>query len=430
MTDDNLMSDQTEGNFDGVLNELRILLSSLRSRGEGTRDLPVPPAEVSVEAFEENRPADRKHSETILAPPPASPLPAEPEPEPEPPEPAADPFIFSQPVPAPDKEPLIENEAPSIASEAPEAEEEPYILPLPASEPQPIALELEESLPRPAPVAEPLPAPPLEEFPSVPMIRVVEPEPQLPPVSQEAASVVADFWKVTSDGVAVAPPLAEDLPSPSSEDAVQEPAIEPSIVLPLPAEESPFASGIQIPPEPIEPEISASVEKSDAETLPQIGALASEGVPPPDEMVPPVPGIREEREAPVFEAPALDLEGTERKPEGFVQIACLFPFGDEKAGKTFVNRLREAAERLRRPLTIQPVFISSWTTDHISLSEWSRTAALSGADVVFVLAPRAQLLLFAAGAPAEGLACRLVSLEQIAMPMLYVDILADLRRRR
>lgn len=149
----------------------------------------------------------------------------------------------------------------------------------------------------------------------------------------------------------------------------------------------------------------------------------------------PIPGTKETKDKPEAEPASehLELEGTEMKPRDLVQVACIYPEGQEKAGQGFVSKLREAAEKLRTPMTIQAVFVSGWSPDNVDPAAWAKSASLSGADLMFVLTFRSSANLFRSlgSTPFKpGFKTRLVLLEQTAFPTLYADILVELRRAR
>ncbi len=252
-----------------------------------------------------------------------------------------------------------------------------------------------------APVFEiipPLPSP-LDSIPTVP--RGIETTPE--------------NWSFVSDD------FMRDIPTPLIDGATGPAAPKPSWLQ--------TEMGIGAEPEPPqeifpEPVAAASV----------IAVDTPADVPASDSTLLPVPGILESREpaAPAAEAPALDLESVEPHPEGLVQIACLFPEGEEKTGQNFVNRLRDAAVLLKKPLTILPVFLHTWSAGAVDVPAWLKSAALSGADAMFVIAPRCNQTLFssiAKEAQVAGTSGRVVVAEHLQSPALYADILVELNRR-
>ncbi len=214
------------------------------------------------------------------------------------------------------------------------------------------------------------------------------------------------------------------------------PVVRPAPVVPAPVSAfdppSPTPSPVTSP-SPFEPLMSepppAAVEKAPA------ASPATAFRPSADfEFELPIPGTKETKDKPAEDGgPHLDLEGTEMKPHDLVQIACLFPEGQEKAGQAFVTKLRDAAEKLRAPITLKAVFVSAWTPDKIDVAAWAKSAQLSGADSLFVLSFRASAKLFSNLVEVAGKAgpkARLVLLEQTGFPTLYADILVELRRAR
>lgn len=128
--------------------------------------------------------------------------------------------------------------------------------------------------------------------------------------------------------------------------------------------------------------------------------------------------------------PNLILETTDLKPKGLVQIACIFPEGQEKAGQSFVNKLREMGEKSKNTLNIQAVFVHPWRSDQVDVSAWRKSAVLSGADIMFVLVSRAEVksLKSLNSGPMGEIASRIIYLEQVPMRPLYADIIVELQR--
>ena len=129
----------------------------------------------------------------------------------------------------------------------------------------------------------------------------------------------------------------------------------------------------------------------------------------------------------------LDLESVEKKPAGLVQIACIYPEGQETAGQQFVNKLRDLTEKAKTQLNIQMVFVNGWTPQNVDLKAWIKSAALSGADVMFVLTLKKDMELFK-GFPLDpirdGIKTRFVMMEHLGLRTLYPDILIELQRGR
>lgn len=123
----------------------------------------------------------------------------------------------------------------------------------------------------------------------------------------------------------------------------------------------------------------------------------------------------------------------EVKPEGLIQIACLFPQGEEKKGQEFVNKLKELCKKSSKGISIEPVYINGWAEKSLDLSACVKTAQISGSDMMYILAPRAQSGLFkdlTRISTSENLPARVVYIEQIALKNLYADLYVDLSRRK
>jgi len=256
---------------------------------------------------------------------------------------------------------------------------------------------------------------------------------QQKPESRHLDGVLSDLRSVLSGVPAPAAELPVETllpvpPTPPARSVEEDPT-------PLP----PIPRGIETANEWLQPEAAAEPAPSpifSTNAFSDDVAAPAEPVAAPEEASPsfdlPIPGTLETREAPVAaEDPDLDLV-TESRPEGLVQIACLFPDGDEKKGQSFVNRLKESAARMRKPITVQPVFLHSWSSGAINVDAWAKSAVLSGADTIFVIAPKASAPLFAALAAAAAVAGtegRFVPAELLQSPSLYADVLVDLKRK-
>jgi hypothetical protein len=133
-----------------------------------------------------------------------------------------------------------------------------------------------------------------------------------------------------------------------------------------------------------------------------------------------------------IEPDELGLEQENIKPKDVIQIACIFPEGQEKQGQTFVSKLKEVGEKAKIPLTIQAVFVHPWSANAVDIVAWKKSAILSGSDIMFVISTKAAMEPFrGAGLQAgDRLHSRLVLVEHISMPTLYADILVELQRGR
>jgi hypothetical protein len=247
-------------------------------------------------------------------------------------------------------------------------------------------------------------------------------EPDLPALPPKPAAPNAIVFEP------ILPDSAEAEPEPSwnkTPDAVEMIPSAPEAPKPVVPSANPW-----LRPEPGEPLVEPAMTER---VEPDAGPVIERNQTPAVEIELPIPGTKEKKDnAPKAEATDLDLEGKDLKPKDLMQIACLFPEGDEKAGQAFVNRLRDSAEKLRKPMAIQAVFISAWSGDKVDVASWTASASLSGADVMFVLAPRSNVKMFR-DLPAisrEGVKTRLVTLEQTPFPTLYADILVEMRRPR
>ena len=252
------------------------------------------------------------------------------------------------------------------------------------------------------------------------------PPPPPPPVSDP----IVPFEVIIPD--AAPPPPPPPIPTAVEQSVDQcslvERAADPALPPPPVSEGAPLTPALPIEQNAFTAEPVTADEPMAEPVLPE-PAAAPAASSPFDDLI---PGTRESRDVlPPAEDPGFDLE-TETRPEGLVQIACLFPEGEEKKAQMFVNKLKEAAARLKKTVTVQPVFLHTWSASSVDLVAISRSASLSGADFIYVLAPRASAAMFASlssEAAKAGTSGRMVALELLPSPSLYADVLVDLSRK-
>jgi hypothetical protein len=123
----------------------------------------------------------------------------------------------------------------------------------------------------------------------------------------------------------------------------------------------------------------------------------------------------------------------EMKPSNLIQISCIYPEGEEKAGQQFVMKLRAAADKAKSPLNIQAVYINPWGADKVDVASWGKSSLLAGSDLMFILVSKKNQDGFKSlsiESAAAGIDSRLVVLEHIGLRALYADLLVDLKRKR
>ena len=153
----------------------------------------------------------------------------------------------------------------------------------------------------------------------------------------------------------------------------------------------------------------------------------------PTPTVAPIPRTIEEFRSPASapEAPLFQIDPV-AKPKDLVQLACFFPEGNDKVGQQFAKQLRDAGAQRVPSLVIEPVLISSWSSGNVDMNAWIKSAQLSGADIMFILAPRQEMKLFQ-HTSIIGLqpqvSTRIVATEHVALRTLYADIMIELKRR-
>jgi len=119
------------------------------------------------------------------------------------------------------------------------------------------------------------------------------------------------------------------------------------------------------------------------------------------------------------------------KPRNLIQLACFFPEGQDKLGQQFSKQLRELGSSSIPALTIEPVLVSSWSSSTVDIGGWTKSAELSGADVMFILSSRQDAELFQSTSTGfqSTISTRVVALEHVLLRTLYNDILIELKRK-
>ncbi len=259
----------------------------------------------------------------------------------------------------------------------------------------------------------------------------------------------ADFWSGNVLGWGNGP-----------EDPAAPPAFEPLVDAPepleipepeplntIPSKPSPPFFKEPPPPPPQEPLPSPAVVKVKIEPpladsdLPDLKpeprleiSLTPSDTPTPAFAVP-IPGTVEKKSQPPPPKPRDDFEnaGGGLKPKGLVQVACLYPEGNENEGNLFLSRLKEAGGKARKALNIEVVLLQSWPEGKVDVSAWKKAASISGADMLFILTPKSghgavKNSLDAQRKEAGGPRERVVFVEQVSLRALYADVLVELER--
>ncbi|MCG3204527.1 MAG: hypothetical protein KCHDKBKB_01242 [Elusimicrobia bacterium] len=211
------------------------------------------------------------------------------------------------------------------------------------------------------------------------------------------------------------PAPVEDWPTPPEPPATQM----PPILFKEPEPADPFSANNNSPQSLEVSPNSVPAEESAESPIPIPQTLT----------IKPVPAIESENKP---EDP-LNLNQAELKPTGLIQIACFFPEGQERQAKQFSDKLSEMGKKSKSNMMFEFVFISAWDLKSLDLNAWKKSATLSGADILFVLSFKKDLNLFR-GLTLEtapgNLKSRLVTMEQLSMRALYMDILIELERGR
>lgn len=310
----------------------------------------------------------------------------------------------------------------------------------------------------PAPVAPPEPAPLSTAFEAI--------KPEVPTPAPEPVSSDADFWSGNVLGWSEKSELGA--PEPEPEDPLSDlnlsdmggplPTAKANLVLGemessepenpnMWGMEEPLVGTPELPKAPESPleKLTAREESNIPEPMrenpfsPTFADFTEEQpiLPPQEQAAPkpfpvPIPQTLDRKPEPVKPPadPNLNLEAPDMKPKGIVQIACIFPEGQEKVGQAFVSKLRDVGEKAKKTVNIQAVFVHPWAASKVDVAAWKKSAVLSGADIMFVLVSKteaASLKLLSADLTSD-IKCRIVYLEHIPMRTLYADILVDFQR--
>jgi hypothetical protein len=260
----------------------------------------------------------------------------------------------------------------------------------------------------------------MEDEPS--LLKGPSPEAWLQMQSSESAKLVSELRPELAQGAASAPPTPK---KPTQDFAgtispfVEKPGDEPFLTKyppQAPVEKPPEISGI--------PETKAKA--------PPPGA-ASRDVPDfPKSPASLIPGMMSDTEMKqdIFDG---GFDKGHLKPKGLIQVACIYPEGQEKQGQQFVSKLKNVCGKLSQPITVVAVLVQPWVAGQEDAGVWARSAQLSGADVLFVFTTktgRDKLRNVPQETAKVGLKGRLILLEQIGLRALYADVVAELQRMK
>src|SRR5262249_5379751 len=112
-------------------------------------------------------------------------------------------------------------------------------------------------------------------------------------------------------------------------------------------------------------------------------------------------------------------------------VACLFPEGHGAEADDFINRLKGALATSAQGGRLDAGLMNPWAPGQINPNAWKKAASLSGANFLFVLAPKKDKDLFKEVARVvhkDEVRARVVFLEQVPLRALYADLLADVLR--
>ncbi len=281
---------------------------------------------------------------------------------------------------------------------------------------------------------------------STPVAPPVDPTPPPPPPAVNSAPASdADFWSGNVLGWPEAAPLQAETtpmqaPPLSSQPPVASP-VPPSMRPPPPMPAAPpptVPTMMDRPPWPMDEVLPepppAPLSPPTLEVPSRPVSLESNALPAMNTTDPfPIPRSVDDPQTFGTERPDNPLTSAEAKPQNLIQLACMFPEGQDKIGQHFAKQLKELAAQSVPAFTVEPVLVSSWSSQSVDMNAWTKSARLSGADIMFVLTPRQDMALFQS-APAMGIqpeiATRIVAMEHVSLRTLYTDILIELKRKR
>ena len=226
-------------------------------------------------------------------------------------------------------------------------------------------------------------------------------------------------------------PSASDLPQVfNSDEKITPPPVEPEFSL---------------PPAPVPPENDEKME-IDLGSFGQFGTPDPVPPPPPQmekkEIDPrndfmeklriPVPETIHQTQQPVkIKKNDMILEEMSIKPSDHIQLACLYPDGQEKLANEFILKMKTAAAKAAGIPEIQVVLSTPWFLNQINISAWKKAASMSGAHFLIVLGFRKDKENFKDLSKVihhEDVKSRLILIEQINLQALYADLLSDVMR--
>jgi hypothetical protein len=252
-------------------------------------------------------------------------------------------------------------------------------------------------------------------------------EPMSPPPLMPAFSEPADI-------VNTSPPLPPAVSSP-----VEAPVSDQQILPPAPAvDRAPWPDSDILPEPPASPRSPEKLETAPnpfAFSATEIESLQKPPAQPPVEAEPPFPlprTVEEPEPHPAIQDgnPLLHVDAA-AKPKDLVQLACFFPEGSEKMGQQFAKQLRDAGAQHVPPLVIEPVLVSSWSAGSVDMGAWTKSARLSGADIMFILSPRQEIKNFQNNpsiVATRDITMRIIATEHVPLRTLYTDIMIQLKR--
>jgi len=355
--------------------------------------------------------------------------------------------IFAQTHPVPPPLPPVEPPAPRIEALPP--------LP-PVARPSPPASKLIDPFMEapPAPPApptislvqpgttEPLLGPsssmPAPTLPPPPMIEPLPPPPSIPSFTPDPFGRPMEFNKPVTPRskpdftstlpLAGLPPLSPPPPpaappskAPFSVELPPSPRRGDMELPPVPG--SPFDP--PLPPEPVAPESDSKAIGN----LPDFDPMAMSGLEAPGadaagDMFAPIPGTLDEVQKAV---PAPVEEAKQKpKPREKLKVAVIYPASEKQVFDYFMKKVKESADRYKKPFDIDPVHTQTWSLGKVEISAWKKSAQDAGAKHLFVLVPRADKALFRTLSTDKELPAVLVLMEHVDFRELYASIVVDM----
>jgi hypothetical protein len=155
----------------------------------------------------------------------------------------------------------------------------------------------------------------------------------------------------------------------------------------------------------------------------------------PDSLKIPIPGTLHQplstNNRPAADSTHADHD-LEMKGKIVVQIACLFPAGQDALIHQFADKLEAASKNIPGVDGVHVAAMNALEIANKNYGSWKKAASLAGANFLFVFVPKKdkdQVKDVVRSGHQDEIPCRLIFLEHVPLKTLYADVAADLMRR-